>query len=120
MYTLYFASLLSSLPPCYWPWTFFSDTWVCVQNLLDRAHAGTTSQHTMLVDGVYRTFRLHIPQQLGLVPPRGTPPAPLVLNYHGWGSSAAGQERSSKMSQMSDSLAANATFISVYPEVSAT
>ena len=47
--------------------------------------------------------------------PCATAPLSLVLSFHGWGSSARGQARGG-LSELSDTLPADATFISVYPQ----
>lgn len=59
----------------------------------------------VVVDGKTRTYRI-------AVPPMIEEPAPVVLSFHGYGSSAAGQE---DLSGFSD-LAQQERFIAVYPE----
>lgn len=57
--------------------------------------------------GTTRTYRLHVPPSYN-----GTTPMALVLNFHGWGSDAAGQQL---FSAMDDTADANG-FVVVYPE----
>ena len=80
--------------------------------LTNAAVPGETSAYTISVDGVDRAFRLHLPAAYL----QAAQPLPVVFNFHGWGSSGRAQERSTKMSELADSLPANASFISVYPD----
>lgn len=57
---------------------------------------GTTVE-TLTVEGLQRTFRLHVPA--GYQPDQ---PAALVLNYHGFGSSAESQEEYTGMALQAD------------------
>jgi poly(3-hydroxybutyrate) depolymerase len=68
----------------------------------------TPGRHVVAVvhDGLLRTAIVVVPPQAG----RGKP-LPVVVNYHGGGSNAAGEESFSQM----DQLAAQAGFIVVYP-----
>jgi polyhydroxybutyrate depolymerase len=74
------------------------------------AHAasgpGTTASITVLHDGMKRTALVHYPPQVA-----EHRPLPLVLNFHGGGGSALGQQRYSRM----DALAEREGFIVVYP-----
>lgn len=72
---------------------------------------GDTSAFTLSVDGVDRTFRVHLPANY-----LGIEPLPLVFNFHGWGSSGRGQESLTHMSDLADALPANFSFITVYPD----
>ena len=73
---------------------------------------GDTDSFTLSVDGVDRTFRVHLPTTYLAM----TDPLPLVFNFHGWGSSGRGQERLTHMSDLADALPGNASFIAVYPD----
>lgn len=66
-----------------------------------------TVVRTIEVDGRRRSYRLHIPD--GAV---AEGPVPLVLIFHGGGSTARGMERESGFSELAD----RAGFIAVYPE----
>lgn len=66
------------------------------------------SENEMLRSGGYeRMYRLHLP-----VGYRSSVPQPLVLNFHGHGSTAAAQERLTKLSLLADQQ----DFIAVYPQ----
>ena len=73
--------------------------------------AGSDTDHTIDVDGVSRMFKMHLPATFG----QATTPTSLVFSFHGWGSSARGQSRAG-MSELSDTLPPDATFITVYPQ----
>lgn len=79
--------------------------------LTGSAVPGDTSVFTLSVDGVSRSFRVHLPANYLAIEP-----LPLVFNFHGWGSSGSRQERLTHMSDLADALPANASFISVYPD----
>jgi hypothetical protein len=79
--------------------------------LTGSAVPGDTSAFTLNVDGVDRSFRVHLPANY-----LAMEPLPLVFNFHGWGSSGSGQERFTHMSDLADALPANASFIAVYPD----
>lgn len=66
-----------------------------------------TVVRTLEVDGRRRSYRLHVPA--GAV---AEGPVPLVLVFHGGGSTALGMERESGFSALAD----RAGFIAVYPE----
>ena len=73
---------------------------------------GSSSDYTIAVGGVERTFRLHLPVSYA----EATGPLPLVLNFHGWGGSARSQDHRTGMSILADSLNADTTFIVAYPQ----
>ena len=66
-----------------------------------------TTVHTLQVNGVERAYRLHLPPAA-----RRSGPLPLVLNFHGLGSSAARQETISGFSPLADRHG----FAVVYPQ----
>ncbi len=65
----------------------------------------STQLDSILHQGIYRTFIVHIPKNFP------TKPVPLVLNFHGLNSNAAQQELYSQFNRVADSLG----FIVVYP-----
>lgn len=85
-----FASLLATIPLACWP-----------------LRGTRTSSESIVVNGVARTYRIHVPGSY-----RAGTPAPLVLLLHGHGASGAQIERSTGMSAKSDKEG----FIAVYPD----
>ena len=70
-------------------------------------HAAFAADSTrILVDGASRSYRIHVPRDLGLEP------APLVLAFHGGGSQGKGMERLTRF----DDLADREGFIVAYPD----
>src|SRR5579862_3103204 len=69
--------------------------------------AGTSGDATLISGGVLRSYRLHVPRGYNLLHTY-----PLVLNFHGHGSTAAKQEAISGFSQLADRLG----FLVVYPQ----
>ena len=80
---------------------------LCLAPAVVRADATHTVVRALVSGGRTRSYRLHVPP--GLAAGR---PAPLVLAFHGGGSTAEGMERYCGLSALSDS----AGFIVVYPE----
>ncbi len=72
-----------------------------------RADAATDSSATIDVNGVARTYLIHIPSSYNRARPTS-----LVLVFHGGGGAAAGMERISGMNEVSDRHG----FIAVYPQ----
>src|SRR5262245_25377092 len=69
--------------------------------------AGSTQARSLTVDGVQRSYRLHVPS--GLDAARA---APLVLVFHGGGGTPEQIERESRFSELAD----RAGFVVAYPE----
>lgn len=67
---------------------------------------GADPAHTLIVDGLERTYILHVPASYD-----GSQPVPLVLNFHGGGGNALNQWRVSGFNQLADEEG----FIVVYP-----
>lgn len=80
--------------------------------LLSAAVPGETSEHTLSVDGVDRSFRLHLPA--GYL--EAAQPLPLLFDFHGWGSSSSSQEGRSRTGDLADQLPPSGSFIVVYPD----
>jgi poly(3-hydroxybutyrate) depolymerase len=76
--------------------------------MLVGAAAGHTSQHKIHVDGLERTFLLRLPAAQSTT--AAATAQPLVLNFHGWGTTARAQEQGSGMSAFADT----AGFVSAY------
>ncbi len=69
--------------------------------------AGTSANESIDIDGSLRIYRLHVPLDY-----RPRVKQPLILNFHGHGSSATVQERYTRMSQLAD----HSDFIVAYPQ----
>lgn len=65
------------------------------------------NQSPLTVDGIKRSYRVHVP--VGYDPNEA---APLVLSFHGWGGTAAGDERYLGLSTTADAHG----FFAVYPQ----
>jgi polyhydroxybutyrate depolymerase len=68
---------------------------------------GLSENQTISSDGYVRSYRIHLPSGY-----HSNVPQPLVLNFHGHGSSAAVQEKLTKLSQLADQQ----DFLAVYPQ----
>lgn len=68
---------------------------------------GKSTDLTMTVDGYTRSYRVHVPS--GYDP---NEPAPLVVSFHGWGGTAAGDESYLGLSTTADAHG----FFAVYPQ----
>jgi polyhydroxybutyrate depolymerase len=79
----------------------------CVHASAARSHQARSVEQELSVDGLTRTFRLHVPADL----PAGEA-VPLVMVFHGGGGTAWGTERLTGFSGMAD----RGHFIVVYPE----
>jgi len=76
----------------------------CGEPLGGNFQPGQSARHTIQVDDpnlgvVTRTYRLHVPQQYNL---NNDVPLPLVLDYHGWGSTAIAHEKVAKFTEIAD------------------
>src|SRR5579884_47385 len=69
--------------------------------------AGTTGSGTLVSGGLVRSYRLHVPIRY-----QPTHPYPLVLNFHGHGSTAIHQEAATGFSRLADQHG----FIVTYPQ----
>jgi len=69
-----------------------------------RAAANDSTQESIVVEGMTRTYRLH-------TPPGADGPLPLVFNFHGYGGTGADEETLSGMDSAADTL----HFVVVYP-----
>lgn len=81
-------------------------SWPGVAVAADRQATGATRQRTLQVDGLQRTYRLHLASHHD--PAR---PAPLVLVFHGGGGTPEQIERESRFSELSE----REGFIVAYP-----
>ncbi len=68
---------------------------------------GSSKNETLRSGGFERLYRLHLPSSY-----RSNVPQPLVLNFHGHGSTATAQENLTKLSLLADQQ----DFIAVYPQ----
>jgi polyhydroxybutyrate depolymerase len=102
------ASAIESLPTpplSHWGISIPIDTTGC--GLPAPIPPGTSAVETLLSGGITRLYRLHIPP--GYLPNQNTP---LVLSFHGHGSSAKNQERLTGFSALAD----RDGFLVVYPQ----
>lgn len=69
-------------------------------------HPTGDSQHTLLSDGLQRTYLLH------LAPSYGRQPQPLIISYHGYTGSAQSMANATRWNPLADEKG----FITVYPQ----
>jgi polyhydroxybutyrate depolymerase len=69
--------------------------------------SGPYPEHTLLFEGVSRTYRVHVPSGY-----QATVPVPLLLAFHGAGSTSAGMADLTGLDKVADS----AGFLVVYPQ----
>jgi polyhydroxybutyrate depolymerase len=79
----------------------------CRSSAADNTLAGTTTRRTIEHDGLERSYLVHLPPQAD-----SGEPLPVILNFHGGGGNAEGQETYSQMDELADEVG----FIAVYPE----
>ena len=71
------------------------------------AESGPDPEHTLVVDGVSRTYRVHVPSGY-----KATVPVPLLLAFHGAGSDSEGMAYLTGLDKVAD----GAGFLAVYPQ----
>ncbi len=71
------------------------------------ADSGPDPEHTLVVDGVSRTYRVHVPDGY-----KATVPVPLLLAFHGSGSNSGDMADLTGLGKVADS----AGFLVVYPQ----
>ncbi len=71
------------------------------------AESGPDPEHTLVVDGVSRTYRVHVPRHY-----KATVPVPLLLAFHGAGSNSEDMASLTGLDKVAD----RAGFLAVYPQ----
>lgn len=74
---------------------------------------GQTTEHSVQVGSLTRSFRVHLPPDYMLFPPT---PLPMLVGFHGYTDLASEFETYSSLTQLADSLRGNLSFIGVYPQ----